>query len=105
MGRIVIACYVPKPGKERELNEVVKDHYCIMQEEGLVTDRKPIIMKAADGTVVEVFEWLSKDSMEAAHNNKEVMKMWERFAEVSDYLPIGQVPEGQQLFSEFECLS
>jgi hypothetical protein len=58
-------------------------------------------MRASDGTVIEVFEWVSKEAIEAAHKNEAVVTMWQRYAGVCDYIPIGQVPEAAELFSEF----
>ncbi|WP_297535050.1 hypothetical protein, partial [Nitrobacter sp.] len=34
-----------------------------LRAEGLVTDREPIIAVAADGTVIEVFEWVSQEAI------------------------------------------
>ena len=101
MERIVIACYKPKPGKAKELKALVRKHHTELLKEGLVTARKPVLMQGVDGTVVEVFEWKSSQAMKDAHQNEAVQQMWQEFSEVSDYLPVGQVPEGQQLFSEF----
>jgi quinol monooxygenase YgiN len=101
MGRIVIVGYKPKPGKQSELRELAKEHVDILRREGLVTDRAPIVMEAADGTVVEVFEWKSKDAIDSAHANPQVLKLWERYNAVCDYVPIGTLPEAGQLFAEF----
>ena len=62
-------------------------------------------MRAQDGTVVEVFEWVSKEAIESAHTNAAVNDMWEKFAEVCDYLPIAKVPESAGLFSEFAAIN
>jgi len=40
MGRIVLVGYKPKPGKESELEALMKTHLPILREEGLVTDRE-----------------------------------------------------------------
>ena len=56
LGKIVIACYRPKPGKAAALDRLMKTHVNILRNEGLATDRKSIIIKAGDGTVLEVFE-------------------------------------------------
>jgi hypothetical protein len=58
-------------------------------------------MEAKDGTFVEVFEWASSQAIEAAHSNPVVLKMWEEYGKVCDYIPISQVAEASQLFSEF----
>lgn len=104
MSRIVIVAYKPKPGKQAELEALMKTHLSILRAESLVTDRESILMRAADGTVIEVFEWLSKEAIENAHTNHRVQRMWQDYAEVCDYIPVAQVPEASQLFSEFGAL-
>jgi quinol monooxygenase YgiN len=105
LGRIVIACYRPKPGQSEALAELVRTHVRRLRAEGLVTARDPMAMVAADGTIVEVFEWKSADAIAAAHSNAMVQRMWEEFAAVADYVAVGAVPEAQSLFSEFAPLS
>ena len=99
--RIVIVAYKPKPGKDMELQKLLQDHHSRLMKEGLVTDRKPVLMKGRDGTIVEVFEWKSSAAIEAAHSNPEVGKMWTEFEAVCDYVPLNQVPETSDLFAEF----
>ena len=104
-GRIVIAAYKPKPGQQEQLEKLIASHLAILRNEDLVTDRQSIIMKADDGTILEVFEWKSKQAIESAHENPAVLKMWQDYAEVCDYIPAGQVAEISQLFSEFTPLN
>lgn len=99
--RIVIVAYKPFPGKEEDLKALLKTHVSRLKAESLVTDREPILMQAQDGTIIEVFEWLSEEAIEKAHSNAAVQKMWAEFAEVCEYIPVGNVPEASQLFSEF----
>lgn len=101
MGRIVIACYRPKPGQQDALRAMMQQHVATLRSLGLVTDRAPVTMEAADGTFVEVFEWASREAIDAAHGHPVVLKMWEQYAGVCDYVPLAQVPEATQLFSEF----
>ena len=105
MGRIVIVAYKPKPGKEDVLKQLSETHMQILKSQNLVTDRKPIIMVSQDGSIVEVFEWLSKQAIEAAHSNPTVQEMWGNFAQVCEYLPVANVPESTNLFSEFTPLN
>src|SRR4030095_6554349 len=103
--RIVIVAYKPKPGKEQELRQLALDHYYTNKNKDLVTDRIPVLMQAKDGTIVEVFEWKSRDAIEKAHSNKSVLQMWEQYNQVCDYIPIGSVEESSSLFSEFTPVS
>ena len=101
MGRVVIAVYQPKSGKQEALRRLIVDHFATLHAVGLVTDRAPITMEAKDGTVIEVFEWKSKKAIDIAHSHPVVLEMWQQYAEVCDYVPVSQVTEAAQLFSEF----
>jgi quinol monooxygenase YgiN len=101
MGRIVIVAYKPKPGKADALKELTKTHVPRLKREGLVTDRGPIIMETADGTIIEVFEWLSAEAIQKAHTNPEVQKMWGEYAEVCDYVPLNSLSEASNMFADF----
>jgi hypothetical protein len=104
MGRTVIVLYRPKQGKEKQLLQVIKDHLPILRAENLATEKKPVVMRAADGTVVEVFEWKSVEAIRQAHSNQVVGKLWKRFAEVCDFeIPV-HLKEFQNMFSEFETI-
>lgn len=101
MGRIVIACYRPKPGQQEALRSLVATHVATLRSIGLVTDRPSIAMEARDGTLVEVFEWTSPEAIQAAHTHPTVLAMWEEYGRVCEYVPIAQVEEASSLFSEF----
>ncbi len=99
---IVIACFRPKPGKEADLLSVVKEHQPILRKEGLVTDRLPIVMRAKDGTIIEVFEWKSAEAIESAHKNPNVLAMWGRFEACCTYHPVSDILESKELFAGFD---
>ena len=101
MGKIVIATYKPKPGKEKILDRLVKDHVKVLRNQGLATLRPPMIMKSADGTVVEVFEWISKQAIEEAKDNQDVQEYWQKYKEVCDIIPVSELIEANTSFSEF----
>ena len=105
MGRTVIVGYKPKPGKEAALKELMKTYLPVLAKEGLVRDKESYIMEAVDGTIVEVFEWLSEEAIEKAHTNPAVLKMWGQYAEVCDYIPVGNLAEIANLFSGFKPLN
>ena len=102
MGQIVIAAYKPKPGKEEALKQLMSTHLPRLKQEGLVTDRESIMMEAADGTIIEVFEWLSTEAIANAHHNKAVLQMWGEYAEVCDYVPLNTLKEASDMFAGFK---
>jgi len=102
MGEIVIVGYKPKPGKEAELDALMRTHVQRLRDEGLATARESVLMKSLDGTIVEVFEWVSQEAIDSAHLNSNVVEMWGEYSEVSDYVSLGELPEAQYLFAQFE---
>ena len=101
MSVMVIACYKPKPGKDKELLALTKTHLPVLRAEGLVGDAPSLCGRAADGTIVEVFCWKSQAAIDAAHENEAVLKMWGDYAALCDFVTIGDVAEAKQMFSPF----
>lgn len=105
MGGIVIVAYKPKEGMETALLAAVEKHLRVLHAQQLVTDRPAHIMCAADGTIVEVFEWRSAEAIHNAHANAAVQALWGEFAACSDYVPLAALDEAQQIFADFDPLS
>ena len=82
MGSISVACYRPRPGCAEALLELVRNHLPPLRAEGLVTERPSIIMRTRDGTIVEVFEWVSQEAITRAHQNPVVLDLWKQFEAV-----------------------
>jgi quinol monooxygenase YgiN len=101
-GVVCIVAYRPKPGCEERLLEVVRTRVPTLRQEGLVTDRVPVMMHAKDGTIVEVSEWKSQQAIEEAHQNPRVLAMWDRFFALCDCVPLKTVPEAEMMFAGFE---
>lgn len=104
MGRFAIACYKPKEGRERQLLDAVRKHLEVLRTQELVTDKPAHVMRAADGTIVEVFEWRSAEAVRRAHGNPTVQALWAEFGEACDYVPLGTLEETKQMFTEFEAV-
>ncbi len=99
MGQISIACYKAKPGKEAALEEIVRGHVQRLRDFGFATDRVPIIGRAQDGTIVEVFEWNSVEAIQQAHQHPGVHQMWAEFGDACDCVSFGSLPEAQDTFA------
>lgn len=101
-GVIVIVAYRPKPWKEKELLELVLSRVPTLRKENLVTDRVPTIMRARDGTIIEVSEWKSREAIDAAHKNPNVLAMWNKFFAICDCVPLKTLAETKEMFASFE---
>ena len=104
-GVIVIVAYRPKPGKEKELLELVRSRVPTLRKENLVTDRAPTIMRARGGTIIEVSEWKSQEAIDAAHKNPNVLAMWNKFFALCDCVPLNTLAEAEEMFAGFEPIA
>ena len=105
MGIIAIACYRPEPGNEKKLLAAVRKNTPLLHSLGLITDRPSIIMKSANGTILEVFEWKSKPAKVKAHKNPEVMALGNRTMELGKNIPLKKMGEASDVFANFKPLS
>lgn len=102
--RTVIVQYRPKAGQAQALLALVRGHVPALRRLGLATDRAPYVMQAADGSLIEVFEWASAAAIEEAHTHPEVQALWAAFGHACDYVPLNSLPEATQMFAEFSSL-
>jgi quinol monooxygenase YgiN len=98
----VIVAYRPTPGKEDGLLELVRSRLPTLRQEGLVSDRAPTIMRARDGTIIDVSEWKWREAIDAAHKNPNVLAMWQKFFAVCDSVPLNTLAEAAEMFAGFE---
>ena|SRR5436189_6463738 len=104
MGRFVIVAYTPKAGKDQQLLAAVKKHLLVLRNEQFVTDKPAYVMRAADGSIVEVFEWRSAEAIHQAHSNPAIQALWAEFGAACDYTPLTKLAETQQMFAEFDAV-
>jgi hypothetical protein len=105
MSRIVIAAFKPLPGKEDELVQCIAVRLPLLRKLGLATDRTNITMRAADGTILDVSEWVDDDAIGAAHQAPEVLELWRRFEACSDYRRLNSLAEAQHDFATFDSVT
>ncbi len=98
---MVIVAYRPKPGQDARLLELLKEHVPILRGIGLATARPVQLMRAKDGTYVEVFEWVSAQAVEQAHSHPTVLEMWAGYASACDYVPLASLAESAEMFASF----
>lgn len=101
---VAIALYRPFPGKEDELLKIVDTHIPTLQSENLITNREPMLLQAKDGTLIEIFEWLSAEATEKAHHSPAVMKIWDQMMAVAEMVSLSSLSEAGRPFPNFKAL-
>lgn len=98
----VIAAYRPKPGKDRDLEAVIRRHVPTLRRLGLATARPVVLLKSfVDGTYLEIFEWTDEHAAGKAHVAKDVQELWEAMGQVSDFVALQQLGEAARPFPHF----
>ena len=104
MGILVICSYKPNPGREDEARMLMAGHVPLLREHGLITGRPVVQGVAADGALVEIFEWESVEKSRGAATIAEIGAHWKAMSEVMDFVPLAQLPESQHAFAHFSPL-
>ncbi len=100
-GVIAIVAYRPNPGQDAAVEALIATHVPTLRAAGFVTARAPVIAKAKDGVIVEVFEWESEKAIELAHSDEIVRALWEQLDEICENVPLAELAEATDLFASF----
>jgi hypothetical protein len=98
---VVFALYRPHAGKDPDLRRLIDQHVPALRRLELVTDRAPLLLKAADGTYVEIFEWASASAARTAHEHPEVARIWDAMETVADFVSLDSLEESRRPFTHF----
>lgn len=100
---VVIAVYRPKPGMDATVREILSIHVPTLRSLGLATSRPATLLRAADGSYLEIFEWV-EGGAEKAHHDPRVMAVWNRFGAASDFVPLSGLPGAGHPFAHFTAV-
>lgn len=103
--QIVFALYRPHDGKESEFLELLTDHVPTLRRLELITERAPVVCRAKNGTIIEVFEWADTGSSAQAHQHPEIAAIWEKMGEIADLPALDTLDEVSNRFPHFEPIA
>lgn len=104
MGLLCISSYRPLPGQEAAFTALLREHGPALKAAGLITDFPLVTGRAADGTILEIFEWKNEAAMEAAHDHPGVLAVWGRFEGLCEFRTLRDLSETARPFANFEML-
>lgn len=105
MPEVVLAAYKPKDGKDKELEKLIQKHVPTLRELGLITSRPTLTMKSADGTYIEIMEWVDANSAETAHEHPAVAQIWEAMEHISQFRKLSDLDEAKKPFSHYQTVN
>jgi hypothetical protein len=98
---VVMALYRPHAGKDADLRDLIAEHVPALRRAGLITERPTLLLRAGDGTYVEIFEWASAEASRSAHGAPEVGRIWDAMERVADFVSLDTLAESKRPFTHF----
>lgn len=102
--KLAFAMYKPNEGKENELKEILKEHLPILKEYGLISAKETYTIRAKDGTIIEIFEWLSEEAKVIAHQHPAMRQLWGRMMAICTFPAMQDLDESKKSFPNFEIV-
>jgi hypothetical protein len=84
---LALAAYRPKIGDTGALAHLLAHDVATLRAHGYLTARRAPLVRTENGDLLVVLEWSSEHAVDDAHTDPEVLAVWERKAQLADYLP------------------
>jgi hypothetical protein len=84
---LALSAYRPLPRKADELQAFFAEELETLRRRGHVTDRRVPVVRTDAGEYLVVLEWSSEHAVGDAHEDPEILALWERKAQLADYIP------------------
>lgn len=85
--------------------DLLESHIPTLRKEGLVSDKETFSMQSENGTIIEIFEWMSLEAKSRAHESEAVMNIWSRFDGLADIVSLNSLEETSRPFAAFKAIS
>jgi hypothetical protein len=83
---IALSAYRPYSGRSDELVELFREELATLRRRGHVTERRAPVVRTETGELLVVLEWSTEHAVDDAHADQEVLAVWERKAELAQYI-------------------
>jgi hypothetical protein len=103
--KLAFAMYKPKEGKEQELEEILIQHIPLLREYGLISEKETHTVRSNDGTIIEIFEWISDESKEVAHQHPAMRSLWGKMMAICTFPTLSDLPESKKSFPNFTVIA
>jgi hypothetical protein len=84
---LALSAYRPRTGKFDELLDFFAEELATLRRRGHVTNRRAPVVRTVNGELVVVLEWSSEHAVGDAHEDPEVLALWERKEQLAEYIP------------------
>jgi hypothetical protein len=98
----VICVYKPKPGMEKQLQDVLKKHLEVLVAAQLLASPDHLVMKSdTDGSYLEIIEWKSETAARHAHEDPSVTRIWSELGDCAEMVALKDIADAGVTFPHF----
>jgi hypothetical protein len=90
---------------EADLMSLVGEEVETLRQRGHVTDRPVPVVSTSGGELLVVIEWSTSRAVDDAHADPEVLALWERKAQLAEYLPPRELTGSEVPFASFAVVA
>ena len=90
---------------EDDLLRLVVEELATLRRRGHVTERRAPVVRAGNGELLVVLEWSSEHAVDDAHANPEVTAVWDRKAQLAQYIAPSDVAGSQVPFARWTVIA
>jgi hypothetical protein len=83
---LALAAYRPRPEREDDFLVFLHEELALLRRRGHVTERRAPVVRAPKGELLVVLEWSTDHAVDDAHADPDVLKVWDRKAELAEYI-------------------
>jgi hypothetical protein len=83
---LALSAYRPLPGKADDLQAFFTEELETLRRRGHVTQRAAPVIRTDTGELLVVLEWASDHAVGDAHEDPEILALWERKAQLAEYI-------------------
>jgi heme-degrading monooxygenase HmoA len=102
---LALSAYRPFAGKGDELEAVFAEELATLRGRGHVTERRAPIVRTDTGEYLVVLEWSSEHAVGDAHEDPEVLALWERKEQLAEYIPPSELAGSDVPFARWTIVA
>jgi hypothetical protein len=102
---LAFAAYRPRAGNDDELLRLLREDVATLRARGHVTDRPAPVARTESGELLVVLEWSSEHAVDDAHLDAEVLAVWERKAQLAEYISPAEIAGAEVPFARWTVVS
>ena len=102
---LALSAYRPFDGRGDELEAFFAEELATLRRRGHVTERRAPVVRTGRGEYLVVLEWSSEHAVGDAHEDSEILALWERKAQLAEYIPASELAGSDVPFARWAIVA